>query len=180
MKCTILYGPPAVGKLTVAKELAKLTNAKIFDSRQIIDIVEPVVSRENPEFIALIYSLQLQILNAAMRFGKQNIIFVFTFSASTRPDVALLQTILEAGQTHSVAIELVHLTANKHTLEQRAMDETRKGTGKITDPKLLDALFERYDFESPFPDKPGININTSRMTAQEVAQQIVRTTKTAA
>jgi adenylate kinase family enzyme len=45
MKLIILYGAPAAGKLTVAKELAKTTDFVVFDNHQIIDIVEPLITR---------------------------------------------------------------------------------------------------------------------------------------
>lgn len=177
MKCTVLYGPIAVGKLTIARELARLTSAKVLDNHQIIDVVKSVVSPSNPEFIAIAYSLQIQLLNAAMRSGDQDIIFTFAFSASTRADIALLQTLLEAGQTHNAEIVLVHLKANHHTLLQRVAGESRKGTSKITDPQLLQDMIRRYDTDSPFPDRPSIEIHTDHLSPQEVAEHIVRTTK---
>ncbi len=42
MTFVLLYGPPAVGKLTVANELAKLTDFKVFHNHLSIDLVEAV------------------------------------------------------------------------------------------------------------------------------------------
>ncbi|MFH1209967.1 MAG: shikimate kinase, partial [archaeon] len=42
MKLIYIYGPPAVGKLTVTKELAKLTNFKIFHAHLTADYVSSV------------------------------------------------------------------------------------------------------------------------------------------
>ena len=42
MKLVFIYGPPAVGKLTVATELVKLTGFKLFDNHVSIDFVKSV------------------------------------------------------------------------------------------------------------------------------------------
>ena len=39
MKLIFIYGPPAVGKLTVAKKLAQLTGYTVFHLHQTIDLV---------------------------------------------------------------------------------------------------------------------------------------------
>lgn len=177
MKCIVIYGAPAVGKQSVAEELIKITPAHIADNAKIIDLIQSYIHRDNPEFVGLVYSLQLQILNAAMRLGTQDIIVTFTFSASAQPDVAFIQTIVEIGQRHNVAVELVHLTAKKHTILERVAHPSRKSTGKLTDPDILKAMFDQYDMESPYPYTPSITINTTHLTPQEAAQQIIRTTK---
>jgi tRNA uridine 5-carbamoylmethylation protein Kti12 len=177
MKCIILYGPPAVGKLTVAKALAKMTNARVFDNHQVIDIVEPVIPRQTPVFRELVYSLQLQVINAALRFPTSDLIITFPFAANLREDVAYIQTLLEASKTHDATVELVRLAANRKTLLTRVVAESRKGTGKVTDPAVLEELMKEYDLESRVPGEPSTSINTSHLTPEEVAQQIVRVTK---
>lgn len=178
MKCTVVYGPPAVGKQTVAEELARFSRAVIVDNGRVIDLIQPLIASNNPEFASLVYSLQLQILNAAMRFGTHNIIFTFTFSASAKPDVAFLQTLLEAGKRHNVPVELIHLTAKPRVLLERVTHETRRAAGKLTDSKILDAMLKQYDMQSPYPYASGINIDTTHLLPKEVADQIVRATKT--
>lgn len=178
MKCVVLYGPPAVGKLTVARELAKKDNAHIFDNHKVIELIAPVVGGNDAELITLSYSLQLQILNAAMRLSHNDIIFPFTFSADLQPDIAFLQTVVEAGRAHNVKVDLVHLRAKHSVLLERTVEPSRQGTTKITDPLLLDNLLKTYDFDKPMPGDHAININTTHMTPAEVAQQIVRTTST--
>jgi len=43
MKLVILYGPPATGKLTLAKEISKKLGYKIFDNHQTMDFLNSVV-----------------------------------------------------------------------------------------------------------------------------------------
>lgn len=41
MKFILIFGPQAVGKMTVGQELAKLTDLKIFHNHMTIDLVSP-------------------------------------------------------------------------------------------------------------------------------------------
>jgi RNase adaptor protein for sRNA GlmZ degradation len=109
-----------------------------------------------------------------MRFGTKDIIVTATFTASSQADIALLQTITEAGKTHNISVELIHLTAKKHILMERVQQESRRGTGKMNDPQVLDQFMAQNDVEKPLPDIPSITINTTHLTAPEVAQQILR------
>lgn len=178
MKCIVLYGPPAVGKLTVARELAKTGNAHVFDNHKVLELISPVIANDD-ELIKLSYSLQLQVLNAAMRYSRVDVLFPFTFTASSQADVAFLQTMVEAAQTHSVELHLIHLRAKKRVLLERAVEPSRFGTAKITDPALLRPLLDSYDFDSAMPGDHSITINTTHLTPQETAQQVVRTIKPA-
>ena len=40
MKLIVIYGPPAAGKLTVAKELSKLTGFKVLHNHITIDLID--------------------------------------------------------------------------------------------------------------------------------------------
>jgi|GEM_PF-4779610 len=176
MQCFVIYGPPAVGKQTVAELLAKSSGAPIIDNAGIIDLIQPLIGHNNPEFAPVVYSLQLQIINDAMRFGKHDLIVTFTFSASAKADVAFLQTLLEAGERHNVTVYLIHLTAKKRALLERVAQPDRTATRKLSDPKILEAMLQQYDMENPYPYQTSTTINTTHLLPQEVADQIRRTT----
>ena len=50
MKLILLYGPPAVGKLTIAKEIARLTGFKLFHAHLTSDLVEAFFHAAPPRF----------------------------------------------------------------------------------------------------------------------------------
>lgn len=176
MRCIVLYGPPAAGKETVAHELQKTLSANILDNRYVIDIVQPLIGENHPELVKLVYSLQLQIINAAMRFGQKDIIITFTFSASAQPDMAFIQTVLEEAARHNVRLDLIHLTAKRRILLERVTNPARVAARKLADAGILDAMFKQYDMESPFPSEHSITINTTHLTPRETAEQIIRAT----
>ena len=56
MKLIIIFGPHAVGKMTVGQELAKITDLKLFHNHMTIDIVSDLFSnvpKERSRLIAL-------------------------------------------------------------------------------------------------------------------------------
>lgn len=48
MKLVFLYGPPAVGKLTVAQALAQKTSFKVLHNHLVNDLAEVVFAWERP------------------------------------------------------------------------------------------------------------------------------------
>ncbi len=50
MKLVIIFGPPAVGKMTVGYELAKLTGLKVFHNHMTIEIALNFFDFGQPEF----------------------------------------------------------------------------------------------------------------------------------
>jgi len=53
MKLVFIYGLPAVGKLTVAKKLSKITGFPIFHNHLVIEMISPIFSFGSPGFIEL-------------------------------------------------------------------------------------------------------------------------------
>ncbi|WP_433744437.1 hypothetical protein [Paenibacillus amylolyticus] len=49
MKLVIIFGPQAVGKMTVGQELEKITNLKLFHNHMTIELVSPYFSYGTPQ-----------------------------------------------------------------------------------------------------------------------------------
>ena len=65
MKFVLIYGPPAVGKLTVANEIARRTGFKVFHNHLTVDLVDSVFPRGTPSFAKLIWEIRLAIFAEA-------------------------------------------------------------------------------------------------------------------
>ena len=69
-----IYGPPAAGKLTVAKELAALTGYRLFHNHLSIDCVKPVFDFGTPPFLRLIETIRFATIGTnifdALRVGQ--------------------------------------------------------------------------------------------------------------
>ena len=82
MKLIYVYGPPASGKLTVAKELSKLTKYKLFHNHLINDVVGEVMAFDNKYFWKFTDKLKLQTFELASKYGVKGMIFTQVFTKS--------------------------------------------------------------------------------------------------
>ena len=69
-----LYGPPAVGKLTVAERLSALTGWPIFHNHLSVNAVRPVFGFGSKPFIEVVQRFRLDVVHTAMTEGI-NLIF---------------------------------------------------------------------------------------------------------
>jgi dephospho-CoA kinase len=70
MKLILIYGSPAVGKLTVANEIARQTDFKVFHNHLTIDAVEPVFEFGTPPFWKLVHLFRVETVAEAARVGR--------------------------------------------------------------------------------------------------------------
>ena len=112
---------------------------------------------------------KLELVEVSPRDGLQNEPEV----VATATKLELINRIIAAGQEKDVTVQLVHLTCERSVLFQRVQEESRKAYGKMTAPAKLTKLFEQYDLESGFPDRPSITIDTTHTTAEETAREIL-------
>ena len=94
MKLIFLHGAPAVGKLTVAEELARLTGFRLFHNHLTVDLVTSLFPFGSEPFIAL----REQIWLAAFREAAQDdVSLIFTFN----PESTVRETLFRKRLTPS-------------------------------------------------------------------------------
>ncbi len=62
---------------------------------------------------------------------------------------------------------------DKKELEKRVSAETRRKFGKINNTVKLNELFKNYDLFSPVPQQATLCLDTTNLSPQEAAQQII-------
>jgi shikimate kinase len=62
MKLIFLHGLPGVGKLTVGRELAKLTEFRVFHNHLAVDLVESIFEFGSQPFVELREAIWLALL----------------------------------------------------------------------------------------------------------------------
>jgi tRNA uridine 5-carbamoylmethylation protein Kti12 len=67
MRFIVIYGPPAVGKLTTAEELSKLTGYRIFHNHLTIDLVNSILDYGSKEFNEFVDRYRLEMIGAAAK-----------------------------------------------------------------------------------------------------------------
>ena len=88
MKLLLLYGPPAVGKLTIAKEIARLTGFKVFHAHLTVDLVASIFPRGTPAYLQLVWDIRLAVFAEAARAHIDGLIFTTVYGRDREPFIA--------------------------------------------------------------------------------------------
>ncbi len=84
MKLIFLHGLPGVGKLTVAREIAKLTGFKVFQNHLVVDLVESIFEFGSEPFVELREKIWLAAFAQAAEANLSGLIFTFAFDRTVR------------------------------------------------------------------------------------------------
>jgi len=170
MKLIFLYGAPAVGKLTVAQELAKLTGFRVFHNHLTIDCIEPVFDFGMPSFFKLINLIRLETVAEAARTGT-NLIYTFCYAKDS--DDAHVAEFTEAVERNGGEICFVLLTCERGELERRVLEESRKQYGKANNLEILSEILGKHDLSSPVPQHESLQIDNTNLSPVKTARKII-------
>lgn len=171
MKLIFLYGPPAVGKLTIAKILQKKTGYTLLHNHLLQNPITEVFSFENPANRLLVREFRLRMFAEAV---KSNLNLIATFGIAGNNPFDHITDVLNTIASHLGEVCLVHLTADKETILSRAENQSRKEQGKQLSKEQLTAMLqENPDMFGVYPNKPHLTIDTTQVSPKEAAEKII-------
>jgi len=170
MKLIIIYGAPAAGKLTIATELARRTGFKLFHNHVSIDCVRPVFDFGTPAFLRLIELIRFATIAEAAREGVD---LIHTFVYALGEDDDHFRRLIASAEDNGGEAHLVLLKCEPDELKARIGNESRRRIGKLSAPESVDRSLIRYDLRSPFPDRPSLVIDTTEISVEDAAGQII-------
>jgi hypothetical protein len=85
MRLIFIFGPAAAGKLTIARELAKLTGLPVFHNHLIVDAVAAVFEFASEPFVKLRHEMWMAMFREASEQDR-SLIFTFTPEPSVPDD----------------------------------------------------------------------------------------------
>jgi len=173
----LLYGAPACGKLTIARELARTQNLFLLDNHHFNDVVMPFVdinSNSLPDINEAVYKIRSLALDIFKKYKKSTSYgFIFTNvlleSDADKDAVSELQKFANDMGAHFIPI---HLTCSLDILLTRVSNKERTLKGKLTDPTILKSFLENQKMiDIEHPNK--ITIDTSHVSVSQAIAQIV-------
>ena len=173
MKLLLLYGPPAVGKLTIAKEIARLTGFKVFHSHLSVNLVEAIFPRGAPSYRNLVWDIRYAVFAEAARANINGLIFTMVYRRDQEQFIALCVEIVER---FGGDVCFVHVYCHAETLRQRVVREDRKQHGKITSVELLNETLSHREPQSLFEAATqwdSLSLNTDVFSPVQAAQQVI-------
>ena len=170
MNLIFIYGLPAAGKLTVARELSTLTGYKLFHNHLTVDLLISVFDFGSPAFIGLREEIWLSVVDRACRAGLPGLIFTFNPESTVR--TTFMPALAELLATHGSELLPVELMCPLPELRSRLGSASRAGFRKLTSAELFDRLYEDGCFRLPGLPKAEIIVDTSLSEPLEAAQSI--------
>ena len=176
MTLVYLYGPPAVGKLTVAKALChEVPSLRLFDNHLTVDAVRPVFPFASAPFTEVLHRLRLDVFDTAARHGV-DVVFtnnsVWGVPNGRELFVAFAETARRRVEDAGGRVVFVQLTAPPAVLEERVSAASRSERGKLTDPGRLRELLVQL-VSDPLHDDDLV-LDTSTTSPTEAASAIAR------
>lgn len=174
MKLVVISGPPASGKLTVARELEQLTGWRVFHNHLTVDLLGAVFEFGSPPFRELRERIWLDVMVAAARAGLPGLIFTFLPEDTVSPGFfrRLEEQVREAGATTTFAA----LTTDEDEIERRLNAPSRMAWGKLRSVIQYRELRDAGHFRYEGLPGPAVTVDTGTFAPIEAARRILAAT----
>jgi chloramphenicol 3-O-phosphotransferase len=172
MRLVFLWGLPASGKLTVARELAALTGWKLFHNHLTVDLLLAVFPFGSKEFVQLREEIWLSVFESAAESGMAGLIFTFNPENTVQQD--FLEDASEVVAEHGGRVEFVEMVCDDTTLEKRMDTPERHAYKKMLSYPEFCRLRDRGVFASPKMPEPLLRIDTAQLSPREAAAKIMQ------
>jgi hypothetical protein len=171
-----LFGPPAVGKMTVGQELSRLTGMRLFYNHRILDLVTDYLPFGSPEFLQVLGAWNDAFYDALAEAGTDVIVtFGWDFDAAFDHEAA--GRIVGAYLARGGQVCAVELMAPLAVRIERNRTEHRRRHKKVAwaTEESLTALHEEGRWDSggtaPF-GLPYLRLETADLAAEAAARAI--------
>jgi hypothetical protein len=168
MLLIFIHGAPAVGKLTVARELAGLTGFALFHNHLTVDLVSSLFAFGTPAFVSLREHIWLAAFAEAARNDSS---LIFTFNPERTVNEDFVQKTIDVVAAAGGRVVFVELTCTQEELERRMEEPLRKEFGKLASVDQYRSIKDAGAFE--FPKLPSdISIDTTNKSPAATARLI--------
>jgi tRNA uridine 5-carbamoylmethylation protein Kti12 len=173
MKLILLFGPPAVGKLTIATEIARLIGFKVFHSHLTVNLAEAIFPRGTSSRSKLLWEIRYTVFAEAAQAHLDGSILTMVYGRNREQFIARC---VEIVKSYGGEVCLVHVHCHAETLRQRVVREDRKQHGKIASVELLNKFLSDLESQLPFEAATrwdSLSPNTDILSPVEAAKQVI-------
>ncbi|RKN84389.1 AAA family ATPase [Paenibacillus ginsengarvi] len=180
MKLVILFGPQAVGKMTVGQELAKITDLKLFHNHMTIDLVSNFFSYDSAPGKRLVSLFRQEIFEEVAKSDLAGLIFTYVWALDYQGKWDFIDKISHIFESKGGTVAFVELES---TLEERL--ERNKSPNRLehkpskrhvehSEKDLLNAMQKHRlnSFPGEIKKEHYIRIDNTELTPEAVAHLI--------
>jgi hypothetical protein len=170
MNLVFLHGPAASGKLTVGRELARITGYRLFHNHLVVDAVAAVFDFGSESFVRLREEMWLSMFREA---AQKEVSLIFTFAPERTVRESFIAEAVAAVEQAGGRVLFVELVCTPAELDRRVEDESRAKYGKLRSKPLFQELRASGAFD--YPKLPSaITVDTGTLSPEEAAKLIQR------
>ena len=172
MQLVVVCGPPAVGKLTVGTELARLTGFRLFHNHLTVDLVGSVFASGTEPNVRLREEIWLTVFDYACRYGVPGLVFTLAV-ASWSPTAGFFSAVERVVRGRG-AVRYVELACAREELLKRVVQPSRRAYDKVNDTDTLAGWLDDGRIKLPQIERDGVlRIDNTALAPGEVAHRIV-------
>lgn len=171
MKLVVLYGPPGVGKLTVARTLAQRTGYKVFHNHLMIELLCSLFAWGSKPYNALVSKYRVELLEVAAKNKVRGVIMTLVYPAEA--DEKEMRELVRRMTRRHINVCFVKLECTQKELEKRIKEPSRKAFTKIRHITSLRSFMKKYDVKATIPIGENVVIDTTKLSPAITARSIV-------
>ncbi|QIK65364.1 AAA family ATPase [Nocardioides sp. HDW12B] len=190
MRLVVVFGPPAVGKMTVGREICARTGFKLLHNHMTIEPVLEIFPFGSPPFDRISGGLRRDVVREAAEFGLPGLVLTFVWGIELEGDAETVAEYDEIVRSRGGTVDYVELYADlevrlernvtaerlEHKRSKRDLEFSRKNLLDLeetftlnTDPSGTgDTLADRF-----LVGQEHLRVETSQLQAAEVADRVV-------
>lgn len=180
MKLVLIFGPQAVGKMTVGQELSKITELKLFHNHMTIDLVSNFFDYGTKEGRNLVNTYRMEMFKTVAKSDLDGLIFTYTWCFELEEDWEYTKTICDIFTEQNADIYFIELEApleerlKRNITENRLKNKYTKRDLERSEKWILGAeIKHRHNsYSGEIQEKNYLKINNTNTSAQEVARMI--------
>lgn len=170
MQLVFIFGPTASGKLTVAREVSRLTGFKLFPDHLAVDLVNSVFDSGMRPYVRIREWAWMEVLREAVHM---NLSLVFTFKPQATIRTSFISHACVVIERLGGDIVFVELTCPEPVIESRIENADRQALHKLASVDEYRRQRDQGAFQFRTMPTPALRIDTSECSAQDAATRIV-------
>ena len=113
MTLVVMFGPPAVGKMTVGRELERLTGLRLFHNHMTVDLVLPFFPFGEAPFQRLVSEFRTRICEEVAASDLRGLIFTYVWALDDPRDKAFVDRLGGIFEARGRGVCYVELAADR-------------------------------------------------------------------